>query len=65
MRGSTSTSKHTHLHVPSMRELKDWAVNLFSKEKTADAALLVIATMLCGWLLYCLANAFNHSTYLM
>ncbi|GEM_PF-4500678 len=65
MRDSTSTIRHTHTHPPSMRDAKDWAEKVFNNEKTADAALCVMAVMLCGWLVYCLANAFQRSTYLM
>ena len=65
MRDLTSTIKNTHIRMPSMREAKDWAEKVFNNEKTADAALCVMAVMLCGWLVYCLANAFEKSTYLM
>ena len=65
MRDSTSMIKHTHIRVPSTRDAKHWAENLFNNEKTADAALCVMAVILCGWLVYCLANAFEKGTYLM
>jgi hypothetical protein len=48
-----------------MRNAKDRAERLFARERTADAALSVLAVMLCGWLVYCLANAFQNSTFLM
>lgn len=65
MRDSTSTIKHAHISVSSMGDAKHWAENVFNNEKTADAALCVMAVMLCGWLVYCLANAFEKCTYLM
>ena len=65
MRDSTSTIKHTDIRMPSMGDAKDWAEKVFNKEKTADAALCVMAVMLCGWLVYCLASAFQRSAYLM
>ena len=65
MRDSTSTIKHTHIRVPLMGDAKHWAEKVFNNEKTADAALYVMAVMLCGWLVYCLANAFEKGTYLM
>ena len=63
MRDSMSTIKHTH--IPSLGDAKDWAEKVFNNEKTADAALFVMAVMLCGWLVYCLACAFEKNTYLM
>ena len=63
MRDSTSTIKH--IHIPSVRDAKHWAEKLFNNEKTLDAALFVMAAMLCGWIVYCLANAFQKSAYLM
>ena len=65
MRGSTHTMKNTHINMPSTRDAKDWAEKVLHSEKTADAALVVMAVMLCGWLVYCLANAFRNSAYLM
>ena len=65
MRESTSTIKHTHIHIPSIRDAKDRAEKVFNNEKAADAALCVMAVILCGWLVYCLSNAFQKSTYLM
>jgi len=65
MRDSTRTIRHTHIRIPSMGDAKDWAEKVFNNEKTADAALCVMAVMLCGWLVYSLANAFEKSTYLM
>ena len=65
MRDSTSTIRHTHIRIPSMGDAKDRAEKVFNNEKTADAALCVMAVILCGWLVYCLANAFQRSTYLM
>ena len=65
MRDSTSTIKHTHIHIPSIRNAKDRAEKVFNNEKTADAALCVMAVMLCGWLVYCLASAFERGPYLM
>jgi hypothetical protein len=65
MRDSTSTIKHTHMHMPSMRDAKDRAEKVFNNEKTADAAFCVMAVILCGWLVYCLASAFQRSAYLM
>ena len=65
MRNTTSTIKHTHIRMPPMRDAKDWAEKVFNNEKTADASLCVLAVMLCGWLVYCLANAFEKSAYLM
>ena len=65
MRDLTSTIKDTHIRMPSMRDAKDWAEKVFNNEKTADAALCVMAVMLCGCLVYSLANAFEKSTYLM
>ena len=58
MSDSTRTIKHIHIRIPGIREAKGWAEKVFSSEKTADAALLVMAVMLCGWLLYCLARPF-------
>lgn len=58
MRGSTRTMKHIHIHIPSFRDVKGWAEKAFTSDKTADAALLAMAVMLCGWLLYCLAKPF-------
>jgi len=51
--------------MPSARDAKHRAQKVFNSEKTTDAALFVMATMLCGWIVYCLANAFRNSTYLM
>jgi len=56
MPGSTKTIKHVHIRVPAIRDMKHWAVNLLNNEKAVDAALLTMAVMLCGWLLYCLAK---------
>lgn len=65
MRESTNTIKNTHIRIPSMRDAKDRAEKVFNNEKTADAALCVMAVMLFGWLVYCLASAFQKGTYLM
>jgi len=65
MRGSTHTMKNTTVHIPSRWDSKDWVEKVLHNEKTADAALVVMAVMLCGWLVYCLANAFRNSAYLM
>jgi hypothetical protein len=65
MRDSTSTMEPTHIRMHSMRNAREWAEKAFNNEKTGDAALFVMAAMLCGWLVYCLANAFEKGTYLM
>ena len=65
MRDSTSTIRHTHIRMPSMRSVREWAEKVFNSEKTVDAALGVLAIMLSGWLVYCLASAFQRGTYLM
>jgi len=41
------------------------SVKLLSNEKTTDAALLAMAAMLCGWLLYCLAKPISECRYLL
>jgi len=65
MRDSTSTIRHTLIRRPSMRNAKDWAEKVLDSERTADTALFVMAVMLCGWLVYCLVNAFQKSTYVV
>ncbi len=65
MRGSTNSIKHTHTHIPSMEGVKDWVEKVFNSDKTVDAALFVMAVMLCGWLVYSLSKAFQNSTYVM
>jgi hypothetical protein len=65
MRDSTSTIRNSHIRIPSMRDAKSWTEKVFNNEKTGDAALFVMAVMLCGWLVYCLDNAFQKTTYLM
>jgi hypothetical protein len=65
MRGLTHTMKNTHIHIPSRRDAKEWAETVLHSDKTVDAALVVMAVMLCGWLVYCLANAFRNSAYLV
>ena len=65
MRGSTKTIKHVHMHMPTIRDMKHWAVSLMNSEKTIDAALLTMAVMLCGWLLYCLAKPISEFRYLL
>ena len=65
MRGSTKTIKHVQLHMPTIRDVKYWAVTLLSKEKTTDAALFTMAVILCGWLLYCLAKPISECRYLL
>ena len=65
MRGSTKTIKHVHIHMPTITDVKRWAVNLLSGEKTVDAALLTMAVMLFGWLLYCLAKPISELRYLV
>jgi hypothetical protein len=67
MSDSTRTARdiHIHIHIPSMGETKEWAEKFLTKENSADAVLLVIATTLCGWIIYHLAAAFQNSTYLM
>jgi hypothetical protein len=51
--------------MPSVRDAREWADKVFNSEKTVDAALGVLAIMLSGWLVYCLAKAFERCTYLM
>jgi hypothetical protein len=65
MRGSTKTIKQVHMHMPAIRDMKHWAVKLLSNEKTTDTALLTMAVMLCGWLLYCLAKPISECRYLL
>jgi len=65
MRGSTHTIKNTHIDIPSTRDAKDWAEKVLHNDKTTDAALVLMAIMLCGWLVYCLAKAFSNSAYFM
>ncbi len=67
MRDSTKTIKHAHLRLPSisMKDLKQWAERVFNSDRTVDAALVTIAVLLCGWLVYCLAKALSEGRYLM
>ena len=58
MSGSTRAIKHSHIRMPGIRDAKDWTEKVFTSDKAADAALLVMAVMLIGWLLYCLARPF-------
>jgi hypothetical protein len=51
--------------MPEIRDVKHWAVNLLNNEKTTDAALLTMAVMLFGWLLYCLAKPISEVRYLL
>lgn len=65
MRDATSTMKRLHTRMPTMRDAKDWVKKVFGRGKGADAALLVTAGTLCGWLIFCLSCAFRDSTYLI
>lgn len=67
MRDSASTMRRTHIHIhtPWMRGAKDWPEKVFNNEKAMDAALGVMAIMLSGWLVYCLARAFDRCTYVI
>ena len=65
MRNSTNTVKHVGIHVPTNRDVKQWAVRLLNNEKAIDAGLLTMAIMLCGWLIYCLAKPISECTYLL
>jgi hypothetical protein len=63
MSGSTRTIRHTHIRIPGFRDARDLAEKVFTGEKAADAALLVLAVMLNGWLLYCLARPFANCQF--
>ena len=65
MRGSMKTIKHAHIRMPTKTDVKHSAVSLLNSEKAIDAALLTMAVMLCGWLLYCLAKPISECTYLL
>lgn len=65
MRESTKTIKHAPVRLPVIKDVKEWAGRLFTSERTVDAALLTIAVMLCGWLIYCLARACSEGRYLL
>jgi hypothetical protein len=65
MRDSTKTIKQAHLRLPSKEDLKEWAERVFNSDRTVDAALVTIAVMLCGWLVYCLSRAVSEGRYLM
>ena len=65
MRDSTNTIRRTHIRMHSARGAREWAEKVFNSEKTVDAALGVLATMLSGWLVYCLAKALERCTYLI
>jgi len=67
MRGSTYTMKPAHMptHIPSMRDVKQWADKVFTSERKRDAALLGTTIILFGWVFFCLDNAFRHYQILM
>jgi hypothetical protein len=65
MRGSTKTIKHAHIHMPSITDVKHRAVSFFSSEKAIDGALLTMAIMLCGWLVYCLAKPMSECQFML
>lgn len=65
MRDSTKTIKHVQFRLPAIKDAKEWARKVLTSERTVDAALLTLAVMLCGWLIYCLASAVSEGRYLV
>ena len=64
MRDATTTMKQ-HVRIPSTKDAKDWVEKVSMRGKGAEAALVVTAGTLCGWLIFCLSCAFRNSTYLI
>jgi hypothetical protein len=65
MRNSTETIKHAHIRMPAIKELRESMEKAFASEKGIDAALLTLAIMLCGWLIYCLARPISECRYML
>ena len=51
--------KHSHIHLPTTRNVRDWVNKPLAREIKIDAALATLCTFLLGWTFFSLVNAFQ------
>jgi hypothetical protein len=52
--------KHSHIHLSSTRDVRDWAKKTFNKELETDAALIAFCLLLFGSIFISLSRAFSN-----
>lgn len=62
MRTNSDTLNHTHVHVPSAHDIKEWARKAISRKKLADAVLVGSTLVLFGLLFSALSQALVNTT---
>jgi hypothetical protein len=58
MRTNANALKHIHIRVPSIADAKGWVARAFTKERTANAGLILASAFLYGWLFFVLYKPF-------
>lgn len=57
-RANAKAARHySHIHLPKMRDAKDWLRKPLAREIETNAALIVVCSSLIGWTLFSLMNA--------
>jgi len=54
-----ATLKHSHIHLPTKPNVRDWVRKPLTREIGIDTALIALCTVLLGWTFFSLANAFQ------
>jgi hypothetical protein len=56
---NAATLKHSHIHLPTTRNVRDWLKKPLAREIEIDTALIAFCSVLLGWTFFSLVNAFQ------
>ena len=62
MRTNSDVLNHTHVHVPSANDIKDWARKAISRQRLTDTVLVGSTLVLFGLLFSSLSQAMLNTT---
>ena len=59
-KAGAATLKHSHMHLPSTRDARDWLKKTFTKAMEADGPLIAYCLFLYGAIFFSLLKAFAN-----
>ena len=54
-----ATLKHSHIHLPTTRDVCEWIKKPRAREIEIDAAIIALCSLLLGWTCFSLVHAFQ------
>ena len=56
---NAATAKHSHIHLPTTRNVRDWLKKPLAREIEIEAAITALCSLLLGWTFFSLIHAYH------